>query len=180
LSKEFNAAVREQFNAALTERAPQFEPAKADARFSWPGERAYVWRANEALWCWVSLIPSAKGYNEFSLELGWSDQARFPALQSRPSIAANATAPRDLDASEFMCNLSSISDGPAFWQAHPNIEDGASESERFSAQSAATLAVLSKEEAASIVRPLVRAAVDDLVKFGLPYLSSIVSERGSR
>jgi hypothetical protein len=45
------------------------------------------------------------------------------------------------------------------------------------AQSAATLATVSKEQASPIARPLVDAAVTAIVKFGIPYLSSVVSER---
>ena len=112
---------------------------------------------------------SSKGYNDFSVELGWSRFGRYPNLGSRPCIAANAHVETIEDA-EFMCNLSSVACGPAAWHAPSKLEPGMSETERLTAQSAAQLAALSPEEAESIVQPLVAEALSVLELHGLAFL----------
>ena len=84
MSRAFNRAVVARFEAGMT-RLPQWRPAKPPKQHSWPGERAYRSdRSPVALW--LSLVLSPKGYNEFTIECGWSRLSRYPELSCRPSI----------------------------------------------------------------------------------------------
>lgn len=180
MSKEFNKAVRSQFDAALVARAPQFVAAKPVREFAWPGERSYAWHASQNHWCWVSLIPSTKGYNEFFIELGWSSLGRNPQLCSRPCIAGTEKASKVFHLPEFMCNLASVAATPAYWSAPAQIPVGVSEAERMYAESLAAVAKLAKEEAVVAALPLVAEAVEAFVRLGVPFLQEYVAQQSAQ
>jgi hypothetical protein len=170
MSKTFNAAVRSQFAANMAAVAPQFRPAKVPSAHAWPGEKAFAWTPREGIRCWVCLIASHKGYNEFFVEVGWSARGRYPELDSRPTFAGMQTATRVLDHIELMCRLSSLGDTPGAWKYRPDAIADAPYAEQFMLEAQASLAQLGTEEAELAAKPLVEEAIAALVHFGLPFL----------
>jgi len=148
--------------------APHFAPGKVVPQFAWPGERAFSWAPSATKRCWVSVIPSSKGYNEFSIEIGWSSFGRYPELQSRPSIAATEQASDVFHLPEFMCNLASVGKAPAFWRVAPTLNSPAADP--LLAEAQAVLARYSKQEAVVTATPLVTSAMQALLQYGLPFL----------
>lgn len=167
MGKTFNEAVRKQFAARIAMVAPQFRPSKAPTAYAWPGERAYVWNARPGVKCWISLVTSPKGYNEFFLEVGWSTLGRYPELAFRPTLAGMEDA---LSYPEFMCRLSSLGDTPGAWKYEPPGFEQASEAERFMVEVQAALATMTPSEADEAARPLVEDATNALVHIGIPFL----------
>jgi hypothetical protein len=92
MSRAFNDAVRRAFEIGM-KRFPTFNAVKPPREHAWPGERSYR-RDAPSLSLWLSLVLSPKGYNEFTLECGWSRLFRYPELAMRPNVTA-------FDESEF-------------------------------------------------------------------------------
>lgn len=170
MSKTFNTAVRNQFAAGMVRSLPQYLSAKVPTEHAWPGERAFVWTPHEGIKCWICLITSHKGYNEFFVEVGWSALGRYPELNSRPTFAGMEPAERVLEHAELMCGLSSLGASPGAWVYRPKEISEAPQAEQFMLEVKAALAALNTQEAEAAAKPLVEDAIAAIVRFAVPFL----------
>jgi hypothetical protein len=176
MGKTFNESVRKQFASAIATVAPQFKPMRAPAEYAWAGERAFVWDAKRGIRCWVSLVTSPKGYNEFFVEIGWSTLGRYPELLSRPTLAGMESATDVLKYSEMMCRLSSVGDTPGSWRYLPAGFDQAALEDQLRLEVEAALVQLEAAEAQVVVKPLVDQSINSLLRFGIPFLERSVQQ----
>jgi len=85
MSRAFNKAVTALFEAGMRQ-FPDFAFEKPSVHFGLPGERAYCIRHADNV-AWICLVLSPKGYNEFTVEFGWSLMGRYPQWTTRPNVA---------------------------------------------------------------------------------------------
>lgn len=103
MRKEYGKALRALFRAEMRRVASHFSETRVDSVFFFPGDRAYCWRATEQLHCWIILSPSKKDYDEFTVLIGWSKKARYPAL----SLGLDYPTPErnEFDEDEYLTRL---------------------------------------------------------------------------
>jgi hypothetical protein len=84
---------------------------------------------------WVFLIPSVKGYNRFTVELGWSTLGRYPELSARPAPAWPGTDRAEFDLPEYVCRLVSLyARADPWWSYEPPPGEPVPYLEAFAAQ----------------------------------------------
>lgn len=176
MRKEYGAALRAAFAEAIGAAHPEFVHArKTNALAAYPGERAYAWRVSETLNCWVVLVPDQKR-EAFTIELGWSRKGRFPQLSMRPSGYRPHQAAAE---EEYLCRLGELSRGTDWWWTIEDLPLDATE-EQMTAYIVAQTKPIAPDEARARIEPLVREALAELARFGLPYLeANAQSRRGS-
>jgi len=188
MGKAFNQAVRACFARSIAERLPRFEPWRGKSPTLFSGERVWRWVPLEPLHCFVLLVTSPKGYNEFTVELGWSRLARFPELSMRPSPERPGRGEAEREREEYICRLPELAWGEDRWwrvgeeRASPVEADAAAEGARPEAIAADLLAqaisqtrALSADEARRVAAPLVAEAIAQLATVGVPYLERFVA-----
>jgi hypothetical protein len=168
MRKEYGKALRSLFASEMKRTAGHFEEVKVKSIYFWPGDRAYRWQATEQLHCWIVLSPSKKDYDEFTVLIGWSKQARYPEISMVP-CAEHPTPNRDEFArEEYFTRL------PYLW----GKEDKWWVVKEFCASQTleeleASLQPVPPSEAKEAVAPLVRDAVNKIKEMGIPYLEEL-------
>ena len=168
MRKEYSKALRSLFSSEMKRAISHFEEVKVKSVYCWPGDRAYLWKATEQLHCWIVLSPNHKDYDEFTVLIGWSKQARYPELGMVP-CAEYPTPNRDeFEREEYLTRL------PYLW----GNEDKWWVVQKFNASQTlkeleARLQPISSSEAIEAVAPLVRDAVHMIKDKGLPYLEEL-------
>jgi hypothetical protein len=177
MRKEYGKVLRERFSALMKQHLPQFQPTKYPAHpYVWPGDRIFRWIPREPLHCFIILVPDKKGYDDFTLEIGWSTLGRYPEVAR--GIALPTPERTEFEESEFLCRLprlvfSLLDDG---WGVSINSWNRYTE---YSAEEHvhAALAPLSVEEARAAMIPAVEEAMKLLLSHGMPYLEEFVKSR---
>ncbi len=174
MRKEYGKALRDSFESAMKQHLPDYRPAKVKSMYVGPGERPFCWNPGGAVHCYVILVPSPKGSEEFTVDLAWSIHGRFPELGMRPS--GRATRDRtEFGQDEFACRLGSLWTTQDVWW-------GLSDADPFEdALSLKALIARSKPltpaEALDAVQPRVQDAMEKLQTHGIPYLSEFAGSR---
>ena len=154
----------------MKEHLPQFKPVQIKSQYLWPGERSFLWIPREPIHIYVVLSPSLKGYDEFSVDIGWSLLGRFPEIGARG--ARTPTSDHfEFKEDEFACRVTSLYSGEdEFWKLYDEqiLMDDPMSLILSQAQP------LSKDQAEKIVLPKVHDAMDKLLKYGVPYLNEFV------
>ncbi len=145
-----------------------FEEVKVKSIYFWPGDRAYRWQATEQLNCWIVLSLSKKGYDEFTVLIGWSKQARYPELSMVP-CAEHPTPNRDeFEKEEYFTRLPYLWGNEDKWWVVKEFR-----ASQTLAELEASLQPISPSEAKKAVEPLVRDAVLMIKEKALPYLEEL-------
>jgi hypothetical protein len=146
--------LRQCFSAELKRAAPDFKEEKLKSKYLVPGDRVFVRKASSAVWLFVILIPHHAGGRKFSIEVGWSRLARFPESSVRPSPKAPEEAVSHL-ADEYVCRVGKLSgEGDKWWMLPGPFDD--------------------RDLLKTKIEEVVREAVNDIVRLGLPYLDQLV------
>lgn len=148
--------------------ASHFEEVKVKSMYFWPGDRAYRWRASEQLHCWIVLSPSKKDYDEFTVLIGWSKQARYPELSMVPCAEEPAPDRAEFDREEYFTRLPFLWGKEDEWWVIKEFR-----ASRSLAELEASLQPVSPSEAKEAVAPLVTDAVHKIKEIGLPYLEEL-------
>ncbi len=120
------------------------------------------------------LQPNLKGYESFTVEIGWSKLGRFPELGMRPSMQPPSADHAEFAQPEYVCRLGKDLLGADYWWEVEPFERGLTPEQ--------CLAILQKrldpipaDQAASRVKPHVVDAIRCLETLGLPYLQGFVA-----
>lgn len=170
MSKAFNEVVRREFHRRMSDRLPRFVASKSAKGFSIPGERAYAWSIDASTRARVLLVPSVKGYNQFTIEIGWSRLGRYPELTARPCFDVPSPGHPEFALTEYVCRLSCLWSriDPWFKHVSPAAPDPLEDVND-------SLRLLTKEEAEAACPPLVDDAMSKLLEHGLTYLEEFAS-----
>jgi hypothetical protein len=169
MRKEYGQALRNQFSKSVKKYLPNF----AEMKYSdplYPGQKIYRWIALDSIHCFLVLVPNPNS-DEFSIEMGWSKQGRFPVLKSRPSSILQPIESNSLK-EECLFRVTQLSRNRDYWwpvgkQKALLMEDplqAAFESVR----------KISKQEAEAVVIPSCDEAVQEFIDYGLPFLNKIL------
>jgi hypothetical protein len=175
MRKEYGKALREAFERGMREKLPQFLPYKpGSSLYVVPGERVFRWIPEEPIHCFAIVAPGRTGGDDFTIEIGWSSEGRFPELGMRPSGAPSAGR-SEFDRTEFVCRLSALWSKEDYWWPLADLDPMDPDSQmRYILASAKPL---SPQEARDAVAPRVEDALDKLVRFGVPYLEEYLHSR---
>lgn len=169
MSREFNSAVKRRLADAMPDVAPAFSPAlKGPKPWACPGEAAYRWAVDARRLAWIIMVPSLKGYNEFTVELGWSRLGRYPELGMRPSHQRPSAARSEWTLEEYLCRLDALAPGAPEWWRPAHGGDPAD----LLAEARALTVPLTRAEAEDAAAPLVAEALAALRAHGVPYLTA--------
>jgi hypothetical protein len=181
MSKTFNQAVRAAFEREMGSRLPRFEPWREKSTYLWSGERVWRWVPSAtAPHYFVLLVTSAKGYNEFTIELGWSTLRRFPQLSVRPSPARPEPEHPEFGREEFLCRLSQVGSAQDRWWGPDVISmshSSAEETMDLLARAEQLTRAMAHDEARENARSLVADSVSLLIRDGIPYLHAHLSSQ---
>ncbi|MDY0281723.1 MAG: hypothetical protein RBR35_14320 [Salinivirgaceae bacterium] len=183
MKKEYRLAIEKLFFAELKRIDPGFERVKVKAICKYDGEAVSV-KSVGTVKLFISVIPNPKGHEEFAVEIGWSKRNEFPDLNMRPSIFSIEDN-TEFDTDDGMIRLTSFSRQNQFGWKFQGI-DYESDVKYFSGTDALRTTPKeiieqdlkrkpTKDEATVAVRPAVKSAIDDLKKFGLPYLEKFLT-----
>lgn len=175
MRKEYGKVLRDLFTESMKRRLSQFEPVKYPSNmYVIPGERIFRWIPKEPIHCFVILSPSPKDYDEFTVEIGWSTNSRFPELSMRPS--GRPTNNRsEFSEAEYTCRLPDLLPGLDEWwgissmsiSGFKNVFNAINDS----------IKPISKEKAKEVVLPAVNESMDLLLSHGVPYLNEFYESR---
>ncbi|MDM7997000.1 MAG: hypothetical protein QUT30_15120 [Acidobacteriota bacterium] len=170
MRKEYGKVLKRAFSACMKEIAPHFREIKVKSAHFWPGDRAYGWRINENVLCWIVLNPSQKDYDEFTILIGWSSRGRYPELSMVPCPEGPTAERGEFEKEEYLTRL------PFLW----SNEDKWWVIRQFAAPQSvddllAKMAPISDEEAERQVTPVVDDAIKKIAEIGLPYLAEYVA-----
>ena len=166
MGKFFNQAVCERFGFRMSELSDFSEvklPKNSD-HLVLPGERLYQ-RVRGSVWDWVLLVTSPKGYNNFSVECGFSRLSRFPKVTMRPSIFDLDSASLAVDEGFFILR-DEEHDYSQKWSIVDELSIDLEDVERL-------VTDLSKDEAEELANPLVDEAFEVLLRCGISTLNDV-------
>lgn len=166
LSKAFNAAVRDLFAAEMVGGAPTYQrQAPGPKPHALPGEIAWAATGQRT---WIILVPSLKGYNEFTVEVGWSLLGRYPELGARPIPVRPDANRSEWSRPEGLLRIVSLDQRyPEWWQLEA---EGAADD--LLAQAEAATRTLTAAEAARAAAHLVPNAIAAVREVAIPYLTA--------
>jgi hypothetical protein len=173
MRKEYSKAIKVEISNLIMTKFPEFRQIKcSDSLF--PGQLVFQWDVNKNLACFLILLPSQKGVDEFTIEMGWSKFGRFPELRSRPSILTPDE--NSYSNAEAIFRLTALSRGKDFWWKVGNQSDlimtdpikAILESSR----------KISYEEASSTVKNSIQESMSEFIQFGIPFLIKYLRHNG--
>lgn len=169
MRKEYGRILRNVFEKEMKSKLPQFELIKIKSVYIFPGERIFRWIPKSSLHCFIILSPSHKGYDEFTIEIGWSVLGRFPELSVRPSPVKSADE-NIFSRSEFICRLTNLNPDITEWWKFDHIEDPIDMLFKESVP-------ISTGKAQKVVKACVEDAMDAIIRYGVPYLDRFIEIR---
>lgn len=184
MRKEYGKVLRKDFGAMLKEIAPEFKEWNFKDSLL-PGQRVYQWEVKDNIYCYIILLPSPKGGNNFTIELGWSKLGRFPELSCRPSTQFPSSTHDEFELPEYICRLGMLSEGNHDWwkieeSGWDIVKRGGVFNELVAHQMIIeSLKPLSAEEAEARVLPKLEAAMKMLADYGIPYLRKYAEQIGN-
>ena len=158
MRSEYGRLLRRHFAAAMSLRLPQFEATKSDG---FPGERAFVQKPQSDLWKWIIVVPNQKDDN-FTLELGWSSLGRDPR-QGRAPLLSPSKAQHE---PEYMCRIGQVLGKDMWW--HVDSFMRTTEAKDILGSMPGAL----QSDPSIRIRVCASAAMDVLVRVGVPYLEA--------
>lgn len=165
MSKTFNVAVKTLFCSGMAEFT-SFRQVKLPKDLAQPGEVAFGMEGGDRS-AWICLGTSARGYNEFSVNFGWSLAGGFPGGWERRVLGHFEGHETLRSHPQGFVSLR----GPNFshWQLGDN------DSDNVIAKSWAMLASPDAQEAHQLAAPLVGEAIDAVRARGLAYANAVFS-----
>ena len=152
------------------EQFPEFVPERPPKQYAWPGERAYR-QVEGSITAWLSLVMSPKGYNEFTVECGWSRLGRYPQLTARPNLTEFSETELIANDEAFLRLRPESAVDKDWW----SVAGGGA-----SYESAVRMcASLTPEESLSLAEPLVADALSCIATVGRPLIRRILKYRSS-
>lgn len=173
MRKEYGKVLRDRFTRNMRARLPHFDPIKIESAYVFPGERLFRWVPEDALHCFVILVPSHKNTDEFTIELGWSTRGRFPERGRPAGIASPERA--EFGEDEFTCRMGDLWANEDVWWQITEFDPLNPESQL--QYILASTKPICAEEAQAAVEPKVEDAFEKLVDHGIPYLEEFVRSR---
>ncbi|WNO11571.1 hypothetical protein [Teredinibacter sp. KSP-S5-2] len=165
MKKEYGKALRDYFVKQMGEKFSDFQPYAVKTIYLAPGEKAFYRELSNGIWQFVILSPNAQGHESFTIEMGWSNQQRFPEIGMRPNYdPRTGSQPSE---QELILRLPHIYGGEEFWV----IEDNANPFDFLGAGLKRQMQKITAEEARAKVNPLLDGALEKLSAVGLPYLN---------
>ena len=171
MKKEFANALRDLFTEEMAKKFPEFKPVKMKSQYIWPGERVFCWVVADSVGCYIVLVPSQKGYDEFTVEIGWSKLDRFPEISAR-GIHVPQPDHSEFARDEFLCRLSSLWGSADFWWQFYDVNKVMSDPVQHILIQTKKLTTAEAEET---VLPHVVSAIGKLKEHGIPYLKRYAS-----
>lgn len=117
MRKEYSKLLKDLFSQRLEEIAPEFKEIKVPDPV-YPGQRTYQWIPSQGLLCFIILVPSPKGDDRYTIELGWSTLGKFPRIEEMGSwITIYKLTPerKEYDLPVCICRLGNIHSGKDIW-----------------------------------------------------------------
>jgi hypothetical protein len=180
MRKEYGKALRDTFDRELRAKLPAFEPLKTASKYVFPGERVYHRIPREPIFCLIILVPSRKDTDEFTIEVGWSKQGRFPESGTRPSLVLPNPARTEFEQAEYVCRLSQLWCGQDFWwRVGATAELDLLNPKDQMAWLMAMTRPVSPEEANAAVRGPVDDAIARITASAVPYLDEFARSQGA-
>jgi hypothetical protein len=179
MRKEYGKALRDKFDREMKARLPAFKLLKAKSMYLFPGERVYCRSPKESIYCVIILVPSRKDTDEFTIEIGWSKQGRFPELGMRPSGPPTPTR-TEFGETEFVCRLGELWTREDVWWPFGTIVkfDPLNPKDQIAALMAMTRPISSEEANAAVQGP-VEDAIARLQTYAVPYLDEFARSQGA-
>lgn len=169
MRKEYGKALRARFSSEMKRVLSQFEEVKVKSMYFWPGDRAYCWKASKKLYCWIVLGPSNKGYDEFTVLIGWSRFQRYPELGMIPCAQTPSADRAEFENDEYLTRLPFLWGTEDRWWVVKELNLPLSVAEL-----QASTKPIPAAEAKESVAPVVEDAITKLKDKGMPYLEELV------
>ena len=171
MRKEYSKALRVLFVKKLNEIDGNFKEIKVANGLLQPGERAYQWKVNGRLYCFIILVPDRSGADSFTVEIGWSTKARFPQIGFRPLPASLLND--DFKNDEYVFRLPIISMKKDFWWQVGKSQDMLLiDPIKFIEDCKRDI---DNEEAMNTVLPQVEDSILHVKNYGIPFLKKVIS-----
>lgn len=165
MRKEYGQALRKLFEKSMAAHFPDFKPEKVTSMYLFPGERPFRRHVEGVADLWVILSPSQKA-DEFSVEVAWSRQFRFPELSMRPSPVPPQEA---FERDECSVRVGELAHGHDHWFVVEKFNDN------FDLASLVDMTTKrTDDQVRERVAPAVAEAMEALRKHGLPHLDEAV------
>ena len=174
MRKEYGKILRNRFLRRMRDLVPEFEEEKVKSIYLAPGERAFSKLNNDGSKCWVVLCPSQKGYDEFTILIGWSVFGRYPELSMIPSNIWPSQDRSEFGQEEYLTRLPQLWTDQDTWWVIESFEPALSVE-----QIQAKMQPISQEVAEARVVPQVENAISRLIEVGMPYLHLFTKSRGA-
>ena len=174
MRKEYRKAVRKAFTLGLAETAPEMKPVKVDSPLLFSGETVFRWSPGAGFMGWLLLVPDQKR-QAFTVEVGWSNQKRFPALGMRPSVMLGPDDPLPFDQPEGFVRLGALTSRTDRWWALP---DPAMENPGSIRALKASLEPLDQSTADRDAERPVAEALSEFAESGMPFLEAMAKQAG--
>ena len=181
MRKEYGKALREMFATEMQQVFPAFESVRLKSRFVAPGERLFRWVPYEPLHCWVILEPHHK-YEQFVLNIGWSNRARFPELPVRSPFVEPTDFEATASLDECVFRIRGVGETTEHWFELPDpLLEGLRQTDPdvLMAKMEESEKPVTREQALVDVPPRVREAIALLADVGVPYLRRVAEFRRS-
>ena len=165
-------AWNDAISQAVAEKLPQFALYPKRERGEDRGMLRFVWRPTPDLSCFVVFRPISS--EAFDAYVGWSTDGRCPfALPQDPDSVSTFHGVRAMRPSmDFVPRH-----GEAHWSFWDSSDELLDDPAEFARQYAAHFARdLSYQEARALVSPAIDAGIEEVVRFGVPYLSNRAGE----
>ncbi len=183
MRRELALAVRQEFSAQLAKELPQFRPLKGQKI----GSRCYPysWQVSPDLTFFVMLQVSTKALEEFTLEVAFSSDGRYPIemFSLLPFNFANVGVPALASHPSWRLNLAHLwRQGEKYmdywWEITPHPSHRELAQRLKDLVSRGSMDEMPLDEALQRVGPAVSDAIRRLIENGLPFLREVASCRG--
>lgn len=172
MRKEYGKVLRPYFSKKMIEAAPDFKETKVNSAYLWPGERAFCRSEGDSIKCWIVLSPNPKGYDDFTVMIGWSTVGRYPELNVTPSMITPSSDRKEFEQEEYLIRLPQLWTNDDRWWVVKGFEPSFSLEELEQSMSP-----ISTDDAKSSVIPLVNDAIQKIIDVGIPYLTEFVNAK---
>jgi len=150
MDKKLNRIIDKILIESMQKSLPDFKYIKIKHPILFSYERVFRWIPKEPIQIFIIYLPSHKGQNRFTFELGWSKKGRFPEINMKPSISLLTGKDSEFQYEEFINRLGSLFNSNDCWWS------------------------LEKSKTEEDVSVVLSNAIDQLIQFGVPYLKRMV------
>lgn len=183
MRRELSKAVRDEFAGQLGRVFPQFRSLKRQKLGS--SCQAYSWSIAPDLALFIMLQVSTKAYEEFTVEVAFSEDGRYPidSLAMLPFNFAGAGIPGIASHPAWRVNLGHLwrqreRTLDYWWEVTPRPSDRELAQRLKDLASRGTMDEMPIEEALKRVGPAVANAMGKLGEYGFPFLREVATHRG--